>query len=154
MTMEEFLNLSFPRKDQFIRAVERAGAQSGMQTGNDRLSLRMRESWICWEKLHREGMGDAMLDQATVKEKDRFVNMKMDQFKQYLRERQTDARFSDDKKDSVGLKMPYLKLSVQLVCRIKIKHEFGSAALLLLKVQDILSCVSFFLNWTIDIFFE
>ncbi|KAI8271284.1 phosphotransferase enzyme family protein [Colletotrichum sp. SAR11_239] len=114
MTMEEFLNLFIPRKDQFIRAVERVEAQSGIRTGNDRLSVRMRESWdsgrfwfnlasrycfdideIYWEKLHSEGMGEAMLDPETVKEKDMFINMKMDQFKQYLRERQADARFSE-----------------------------------------------------------
>ncbi|KAK2751665.1 phosphotransferase enzyme family protein [Colletotrichum kahawae] len=112
MTMEEFLNLFIPRKDQFIRAVERIEAQSGMRAGNDRLSVRMQESWdsgrfwfnlasrycfdideIYWEKLHGEGMGEAMLDTETIKEKDNFIKMKMDQFSQYLAERRNDARF-------------------------------------------------------------
>lgn len=122
--MDEFLRLFEPRKDQFIRAVERveeeqimaaggAGAPLLPSAGEPRLSARMRESWdsnrfwynlatrcsfdvddIYWYALHREGMGEAMLDSATLAGKEDFIRRKMRQVDEYIRDEDNHERFA------------------------------------------------------------
>lgn len=110
---QEFLDLFEPRKEQFIHAMERVEVRSGLPAG-ERLAARMRESWdsnrfwfnlasrssfdvdtICWEILCKEGLGEAMLDAATLSRKEEFLKHKEDQFVAYWAEKQNDARFDD-----------------------------------------------------------
>lgn len=111
--MQEFLDLFVPRKEQFIRAMERVEARSLMPAKESRLSFRMRDSWdsgrfwfnlaarssfdvdeIYWEALHKEGLGEAALDSAKLAEKEEFVKRKMDQFDGYRSEKESDVRFA------------------------------------------------------------
>lgn len=111
--MGDFLRLFEPRKDQFIRAMERAEATSSLPAGELRLSARMRHSWdsrrfwfnlasrcsfdvddFYWQALHEEGLGEAMLDSATMAEKERFLEQKMRQVEEYCREKESDERFA------------------------------------------------------------
>lgn len=111
---QEFLDLFEPRKEQFILAMERVEAKSPLPAGEPCLSSRMRESWdsgrfwfnlasrssfdvdeIYWKVLHKEGMGELMLDAATLAEKDRFLRRKKDQFDAYWEEKKNDQRFDE-----------------------------------------------------------
>ncbi|KAK0621572.1 hypothetical protein B0T17DRAFT_508909 [Bombardia bombarda] len=111
--MQEFLNLFVPRKEQFIRAMERVEAKSPLSAGQPTLSARMRESWdsgrfwfnlasrssfdvdeIYWEALHKEGLGEGILDRPTLAEKEKFLKQKMNQFDRYRREKESDMRFA------------------------------------------------------------
>ncbi|KAH6714406.1 hypothetical protein BKA61DRAFT_632310 [Leptodontidium sp. MPI-SDFR-AT-0119] len=113
--MQEFLDLFIPRKDQFIRAMERAEVKSPPTVGQPCLSARMRESWdsgrfwfnlasrksfdvdeIYWEALHRKGTGEAILDEATLAEKERFMKQKKSQFNGYRGEKESDKRFAQE----------------------------------------------------------
>jgi len=113
--MQEFLDLFEPRKEQFIRAIERAEARSPPAAGQPFLSVQMRDSWdsgrfwfnlasrksfdvdeIYWEALHKKGSGHAILDGATLAGRERFVKQKMDQFDRYRRERESDERFAKE----------------------------------------------------------
>lgn len=112
---QEFLDLFEPRKEQFIRAVERVEDASSppLPAGAPRLSGRMRDSWdtgrfwfnlaarssfdvdeIYWKFLHEEGRGEAMLDEEILAGKDEFLKRKKDHFEAYLAEKQSDQRFS------------------------------------------------------------
>ncbi|KAI1426287.1 hypothetical protein F5Y12DRAFT_742660 [Xylaria sp. FL1777] len=113
---QEFLDLFEPRKDQFIRAMERAeNASSLPPPGGQRLSARMRDSWdsgrfwfnlasrssfdvddIYWKFLHEDGRGEAILDEAILAEKGEFLKRKKEQFDAYLDEKISDARFADE----------------------------------------------------------
>ncbi|KAH6695853.1 hypothetical protein BKA61DRAFT_647526 [Leptodontidium sp. MPI-SDFR-AT-0119] len=109
---DEFLDLFEPRKEQFLHAMERVEAKSAI-SGEPRLSARMRESWdskrfwfnlasrssfdidqIFWEVLYQEGLGEVMLDTATLAGKEEFLKRKKNQFKAYWAEKQNDARFN------------------------------------------------------------
>ncbi|KAH7317575.1 hypothetical protein BKA65DRAFT_569989 [Rhexocercosporidium sp. MPI-PUGE-AT-0058] len=111
--MQEFLDLFTPRKDQFIRAMERAEAKSSLMVGQPCLSAWMRDSWdsgrfwfnlasrksfdvdeIYWEALHRVGTVDPILDGVTLAEKERFLKQKKAQFDRYREEMESDKRFS------------------------------------------------------------
>ena len=114
--MEEFIRLFEPRKNQFIRAMARAEARSSLPpAGEPRLSARMRESWdsgrfwfnialrcsfdvddFYWQALHREGLGEAMLDSATMAEKERFLERKMRQVDEYCAQKESDGRFAEE----------------------------------------------------------
>ena len=48
---------------------------------------------IYWEVLHKEGLGEAMLDTATLAGKEEFLKRKKDQFEAYWAEKQNDTRF-------------------------------------------------------------
>ncbi|ROT35124.1 hypothetical protein SODALDRAFT_329301 [Sodiomyces alkalinus F11] len=112
--METFLRLFEPRKDQFIRAMERVESKLAVPTGKQRLSARMRDSWdtrrfwfnlaarcsfdvddFYWQALHKEGLGEAMLDCATLAEKDNFVRRKMRQVQEYCKVKEGDERFAE-----------------------------------------------------------
>ncbi|KAL5317943.1 hypothetical protein ACEPPN_015047 [Leptodophora sp. 'Broadleaf-Isolate-01'] len=92
--------------------MERVEAKSAI-SGEPRLSARMRESWdskrfwfnlasrssfdidqIFWEVLYQEGLGEVMLDTATLAGKEEFLKRKKNQFKAYWAEKQNDARFN------------------------------------------------------------
>ncbi|KAI1134810.1 hypothetical protein F5Y05DRAFT_397476 [Hypoxylon sp. FL0543] len=109
----EFLDLFEPRKEQFIRAMERVEARLQLPAEKPRLSARMRDSWnstrfwfnlasrssfdvdeIYWKTLHKEGLGEAMLDMETLAKKEDFVKRKKEQFEAYLVEKQNDSRFN------------------------------------------------------------
>jgi aminoglycoside phosphotransferase (APT) family kinase protein len=111
---QKFLDLFEPRKEQFIHAMERVEARSSRPTGEPLLSARMRDSWdsgrfwfnlasrnsvdvdqIYWQILHKEGLGEAMLDTATLAGKEEFLERKEVQFKAYLAEKQSDTRFDE-----------------------------------------------------------
>jgi hypothetical protein len=111
--MDEFFRLFEPRKEQFIRAVQRIENGQG-DKGEPLLSVRMQESWnsgrfwfnlatrcsfdvddIYWHAFHREGMGEAMLSSAVLGEKAAFVERKMRQCDEYLKEKDSDARFDE-----------------------------------------------------------
>lgn len=110
---QEFLDLFIPRKDQFIHAMERVEARSLLPAGEPRLSARMRDSWdserfwfnlasrssfdvdeIFWKILHKEGLGETILDTATLAEKEAFLKRKNDQFQIYWTEKKNDVRFT------------------------------------------------------------
>ena len=111
-TLDEFLRRFEPRKDQFIRAVERAEVKASLPTGEQCFSARMRDSWdsrrfffnlatrcsfdvddFYWHTLHREGMGEAMLDSTTLEEKEKFLDRKMRQVEEYIKDKSRDERF-------------------------------------------------------------
>jgi aminoglycoside phosphotransferase (APT) family kinase protein len=111
---QKFLDLFEPRKEQFIHAMERVEARSARPAGKPLLSARMRDSWdsgrfwfnlasrnsvdvdqIYWQILHKEGLGEAMLDTATLAGKEEFLERKEVQFKAYLAEKQSDTRFDE-----------------------------------------------------------
>jgi hypothetical protein len=111
---QKFLDLFEPRKEQFIHAMERVEARSARPAGEPLLSARMRDSWdsgrfwfnlasrnsvdvdqIYWQILHKEGLGEAMLDTATLAGKEEFLERKEVQFKAYLAEKQSDTRFDE-----------------------------------------------------------
>lgn len=114
--MDEFVRLFEPRKDQFIRAVERAEARLCLPAGeHPRLSARMRDSWdsrrfwfnlasrcsfdvddFYWQALHEEGLGEVMLDDMTIAEKTGFLEQKMRQADEYCKEKENDERFAED----------------------------------------------------------
>ncbi|KAH7348424.1 hypothetical protein BKA65DRAFT_605849 [Rhexocercosporidium sp. MPI-PUGE-AT-0058] len=92
---QKSLDLFEPPEEQFIHAMERVEAKSALPAGEPRLSARMRESWdskrfwfnlvsrssfdvdqIYWEVLHKEGLGEAMLDTATLARKEEFLERK------------------------------------------------------------------------------
>ena len=98
--------------DLFEPRKERVEARSALPAREPRLSARMRESWdselfwfnlasrssfdvdqIYWEVLYKEGLGEAMLDTATLAGKGEFLKRKKDQFEAYWAEKQNDARF-------------------------------------------------------------
>ncbi|KAI0837864.1 kinase-like domain-containing protein [Hypoxylon sp. FL0890] len=110
---QEFLDLFEPRKEQFIHAMERVEARLQLPAEEPRLSARMRDSWnstrfwfdlasrssfdvdeIYWKMLHKEGLGEAMLDMETLAKKEDFVKRKKEQFEAYSAEKQEDARFN------------------------------------------------------------
>lgn len=105
-TVEEFVSLFEPRKDQFIRAMERV--ERRLSAGNRRLSAYMRVSWdsgrflfnlasrcsldvddIYWLTLHREGLGERMLDSIAIAEKESLLGHKMRQNEDYAGERES-----------------------------------------------------------------
>ncbi|KAJ0162986.1 hypothetical protein CTA2_3722 [Colletotrichum tanaceti] len=93
-SFQQFLDLFQPRKEQFIRAMERAESGIPLVAGESRLSARMRDSWntggwfnlasrssfdideAYWETLHKSGLGEALMDRKTVEERDRFIRLK------------------------------------------------------------------------------
>ncbi|KAH9909924.1 hypothetical protein F4778DRAFT_767868 [Xylariomycetidae sp. FL2044] len=111
-----FLDLFEPRKEQFLRAMERAESSLKVAARPPRsMSARMRESWdsgrfwfnlasrssfdvnaIYWERLHRDGLGDKLLDAAVVEEKSTFIKLKKEQFEKYLAQRKSDPRLSGE----------------------------------------------------------
>ncbi|KAH6712996.1 hypothetical protein BKA61DRAFT_644090 [Leptodontidium sp. MPI-SDFR-AT-0119] len=100
---EKFLDLFEPRKEQFIGAMERVEARSARPAGEPLLSARMRDSWDSgrfWFNLASrnsvdEGLGEAMLDTATLAGKEEFLERKEIQFKAYLEMKQSDTRFDE-----------------------------------------------------------
>ncbi|KAF6833504.1 phosphotransferase enzyme family protein [Colletotrichum plurivorum] len=113
--VQDFRRRFEPRKDQFIRAVERAeAAPVGGGGGGIPLSARMRDSWdsgrfwfnlaarssfdvddIYWDSLHKAGMGEAMLGEATLGEKEAFQKRKQEQIDQYLIDVKNDPRLQE-----------------------------------------------------------
>lgn len=112
--MEDFLRDFEPRKDQFIRAMERVEVSSWPLAGELRLSARMRDSWnsgrfwfnlasrcsfdvddFYWQALHKEGLGEAVLDGAMMAEKEKFLKRKMRQVSEYCKEKESDGRFAE-----------------------------------------------------------
>ncbi|KAG7292988.1 hypothetical protein NEMBOFW57_003033 [Staphylotrichum longicolle] len=110
---DEFVRLFKPRAEQFIRAVERVETREQLRTGSTPLSAQVRDSWesgrfwlnfasrccfdvdeVVWEFLQGEGRGEAMLDESERAQKARFVKHKMEQFQQYLKEKESDPRFA------------------------------------------------------------
>ncbi|KZL78142.1 phosphotransferase enzyme family protein [Colletotrichum tofieldiae] len=110
---QEFLTLFQPRKEQFIHAMERAEAKSPLATEEISLSARMQDSWdsgrfwfnlasrssfdideIYWEVLHKDNLGEALLDSATLGEKEAFLRRKKAQFDAYRSEKESDQRFA------------------------------------------------------------
>lgn len=105
---KNFLERFEPRKDQFIRALERVEArQPAAKPSGTLLSGRMRESWdsgrfwfnlmsrssfdmddIYWETLHTREVGEAVLNEIADDEKDRFLKKKQDQFNTYKQEKE------------------------------------------------------------------
>ena len=94
--MQEFLDLFIPRKDQFIRAIERAETKSPPAAGQPCLSAQMQDSWdsgrfwfnlasrksfgideVYWEALHRNSTSKVILDEATLAAKERFVKLRL-----------------------------------------------------------------------------
>ncbi|KAK2030657.1 hypothetical protein LX32DRAFT_716649 [Colletotrichum zoysiae] len=111
--VQEFLNLFQPRKEQFIRAMERAEAKAPLATKETNLSARMRDSWdsgrfwfniasrgsfdiseIYWEMLHKDGLGESLLDSEILREKEAFLQRKKAQFDTYRSEKERDPRFA------------------------------------------------------------
>ena len=111
---QRFLDLFEPRKEQFIHAMERVESRSARPARKPLLSARMRESWdsgrfwfnlasrnsvdfdqIYWQILHKEDLGEAILDTATLARKEEFLERKEVQFKAYLAEKQSDTRFDE-----------------------------------------------------------
>ncbi|KAK2042445.1 hypothetical protein LZ31DRAFT_623523 [Colletotrichum somersetense] len=111
--VQEFLNLFQPRKEQFIQAMERAEAKAPLATKETSLSACMRDSWdsgrfwfnlasrgsfdiseIYWEMLHKDGLGEALLDSEILREKEAFLLRKKAQFNAYRSEKERDQRFS------------------------------------------------------------
>ncbi|KAK2059799.1 hypothetical protein LY76DRAFT_615514 [Colletotrichum caudatum] len=111
--VREFLNMFQPRKEQFIRAMERAEAKAPLATEETSLSACMRDSWntgrfwfnlasrssfdvseIYWEMLHKDGLGEALLDSETLGEKEAFLRRKKAQFDAYRSEKERDQRFA------------------------------------------------------------
>ncbi|KAI1370797.1 hypothetical protein F4677DRAFT_344373 [Hypoxylon crocopeplum] len=109
---QEFLDLFELRKEQFIHAMERVEARSAVK--EPRLSARMRDSWdsgrfwfnlasrssfdvdeIYWKMLHKENLGEVILDTATLAKKEEFLKRKKDQFGAYWAERINDPRFDE-----------------------------------------------------------
>ncbi|KAK7914035.1 hypothetical protein PG985_011738 [Apiospora marii] len=111
---QQLLDLFEPRKEQYIRAMERAEAKFPqlVPAEEPRLSARVRDSWdsgrfwfnlsmrssfdadeVYWNFLYREGRGEAMLDQATLAAKEEFLRKKKSQFDAYYEEKRADARF-------------------------------------------------------------
>ncbi|KAF6790750.1 phosphotransferase enzyme family protein [Colletotrichum sojae] len=119
--VQDFRSRFEPRKDQFIRAVERAeaaeagrGAAPAGDGGGVPLSARMRDSWdsgrfwfnlaarssfdvddIYWDSLHKAGMGEAMLDEVSLGEKEAFQKRKQEQIDQYLIDVKNDPRLQE-----------------------------------------------------------
>ncbi|KAF9784240.1 hypothetical protein IL306_007708 [Fusarium sp. DS 682] len=81
--MQEFLDLFIPRKDQFLRAMERVEARSPPVTGETALSDRMRDSWE----------NEAILGSTALAKKEMFLKRKKDQFEAYRMEKEGDERF-------------------------------------------------------------
>lgn len=113
--IQEFLDLFIPRKDQFIRAIERAEAKVPQSISQTRLSAQMRDSWnsgrfwfnlasrksfdtdeIYWEALHNENRGQELLDEVILAEREKFLSEKKDQFNDYRREKESDERFAEE----------------------------------------------------------
>lgn len=114
--MDEFLRLFVPRKDQFLRAMERVEAASSQPPAlQPCLSARMRESWdsrrfwfnlalrcsfdvddFYWQALFNKELEEAMLDSATLVEKERFVSRKLRQMDEFLKDKERDGRFAEE----------------------------------------------------------
>ncbi|OHE90430.1 phosphotransferase enzyme family protein [Colletotrichum orchidophilum] len=113
LPLHEFLVMFEPRKEQFIRAMERAEAKSEVTAEETRLSARMRDSWdsgrfwfnlasrrsfdvgeLYWEVMHKDGLGEAILDSETLGKKKAFLQRKLAQFDAYKREKDNDPRFA------------------------------------------------------------
>ncbi|KAL0933536.1 phosphotransferase enzyme family protein [Colletotrichum truncatum] len=75
--------------------------------GEKPLSARIRESWesgrfcfnlasrssfdvdeIYWKALHKDGIGERLLDKTTIEEKGRFLKLKKEQLDDYCREKE------------------------------------------------------------------
>ena len=114
--MEEFKQLFEPRMQQFIQAVEKVEAEMLPLAEGSRLSLAMRKSWdsgrfwfnlasrcsfdlddFYWQFLHKDGMGEESLSGAEISEKRSFIQNKMEQVEEYLREKEADERFAEKK---------------------------------------------------------
>ncbi|GKT57582.1 phosphotransferase enzyme family protein [Colletotrichum tofieldiae] len=93
--------------------MERAEAKSPLATEEISLSARMQDSWdsgrfwfnlasrssfdideIYWEVLHKDNLGEALLDSATLGEKEAFLRRKKAQFDAYRSEKESDQRFA------------------------------------------------------------
>lgn len=113
--MEKFVRDFEPRKDQFILAMERVESRQTLPPGEPRLSARMQESWdsrrfwfnlasrcsfdvddFYWEALHREGLGETVLDSQVLAEKTDFLKEKMRQIDQYCKDKDSDGRFAEE----------------------------------------------------------
>lgn len=113
--IEDFLRLFEPRKDQFIRAMERVESKLSLPAGKPCLSARMRDSWdtrhfwfnlaarcsfdvddFYWQALHKEGLGETLLHSATLAEKEEFLRYKMHQVEEYCKEKESDERFAEE----------------------------------------------------------
>lgn len=109
--MSKFLKLFEPRKEQFLRAMERAEASLPLTPG-PRLCSQMRESWdtgrfwfnlasrssfqlddIYWKVLKTSTLGGPVMDWDTAVEGQRLVGLKMKQNEQWERQRDNDERF-------------------------------------------------------------
>lgn len=103
---EKFLERFEPRKDQFLRAMERVEAKLPSSDGTP-LSARMRESWesgrfwfnfasrnsfdlddVYWEVLHTEEVGAAVEAEVTDEEKEKYLEKKRNQFAMYEAEKE------------------------------------------------------------------
>ncbi|GJC92663.1 LOW QUALITY PROTEIN: phosphotransferase [Colletotrichum higginsianum IMI 349063] len=112
--LEEFLSLFQPRKEQFLRAIERVEATSTLAAAEEEASLssRMRDSWdngrfwfnlasrssfdvdeIYWAVLHQDGVSVGESDSQALQEKEAFLRRKKAQFNEYRREKESDERF-------------------------------------------------------------
>jgi hypothetical protein len=110
--LQKFLALFEPRKEQFLRAMERAEARMSRASG-PRLSARMRESWdsgrfwfnlasrssfhldeIYWKVLSKRRVGGPVVDWEMVDTGHRFVKLKMEQYEQWKEQKESDERFT------------------------------------------------------------
>lgn len=102
----KFLERFEPRKDQFLRAMERVEARlPPPEPSGTALSARMRESWdsgrfwfnlvsrssfdideIYWEVLHTEDVGEAVSSEVSDAEKEKFLKKKQEQFHMYKKD--------------------------------------------------------------------
>ena len=111
---DEFLRLFEPRKEQFIRAVQRVERSRADKSDEPLLSARMQESWdsgrfwfnlatrcsfdlddVYWHVLHTEGMGEAMLSDSILGDKTAFIERKVRQGDEYFDEIRGDPRFDE-----------------------------------------------------------
>ncbi|KAI1263610.1 hypothetical protein F5Y18DRAFT_418241 [Xylariaceae sp. FL1019] len=109
---EAFLSRFEPRKEQFLGAMERVERKcSPFEPGEQALSARMRDSWntgrfwfnlasrstleveeIYWKMLHKDGLGEAVLDPAILAEKQAFLKLKRRQIDEYFADKNRDDR--------------------------------------------------------------
>ncbi|TID04695.1 hypothetical protein CH35J_003102 [Colletotrichum higginsianum] len=112
--LEEFLCPFQPRKEQFLRAIERVEATSTLAAAEEEASLssRMRDSWdngrfwfnlasrssfdvdeTYWAVLHQDGVAVGESDSQALQKKEAFLRRKKAQFNEYRREKESDERF-------------------------------------------------------------
>ncbi|WQF90419.1 hypothetical protein CDEST_15433 [Colletotrichum destructivum] len=101
--VQEFLTLLQPRKEQFIQAMERVECKSPLATEETMGTFDSTSHYgvisfdideIYWKVLHKGNLGEALLDSATLGEKEASVRRKKAQLDAYRSEKESDQRFA------------------------------------------------------------